>query len=276
MKRFIFAMLLSIMLCSTAYASNSLDSLSDSTVSSETDAVTNNNSSGSESGSALSGYLKDYNPITNDNMTQASKLTSGVVSLLGTVTGAIILLASAGIAFTTAVDLLCIGVPAIGYFLTGGQQGGQGQSQMGGMQGGYGGYGRGGMGGMGMQQPMQGQAPQGGFRSWLGSVVSNEAKQAMALSAVIQGGGAGMQGGMSGGMYGGQMMGGQMGGQQQPQSVKSVIFEYLKGRSFFVIIFAVAAVVLTSSVLWGCGINIAELVMKIIAKLSGEIANVQV
>ena len=80
------------------------------------------------------------------------------------------------------------------------------------------------------------------------------------------------------GMMGGGMMGGGMGGQQQQPDMptKSVIFEYLKKRVFFIIVFSVCAVLLMSSVLMDCGLNLAELAIKVINNINGSIAGVNV
>ena len=88
-------------------------------------------------------------------------------------------------------------------------------------------------------------------------------------------GGMGM-GGMGMGM-GGMGMGMPMGGQQQqPMKTKSVILEYLKKRIFFIVIFTVATIVLMSSIFTDCGINLAELLMKVMNKLNGSIQTVNV
>lgn len=95
--------------------------------------------------------------------------------------------------------------------------------------------------------------------------------------------GAGAQGGspmggMGMGMRGGMGMGGMgMGGAQaQPVPTKSVIFEYLKKRTFFIIIFAVATVLLMSSIFTDCGLNLAELGIRVMHKLNGSISNINV
>jgi hypothetical protein len=90
-----------------------------------------------------------------------------------------------------------------------------------------------------------------------------------------------MQGGTGGMMGGGMMGGGMMGGgmqqpQQQPMPTKSVIFEYLKKRSVFIIIFAVATVVLMSSIFTDCGLNLASLLTKIMTKFNSNISNINV
>ena len=71
-------------------------------------------------------------------------------------------------------------------------------------------------------------------------------------------------------------MGGmQMGGAQQAaMPMKSVILEYLKKRSFFLIIFAVATVILMSSLLTDCGLNLATLLTKVINRFSGQLGTI--
>ena len=85
-----------------------------------------------------------------------------------------------------------------------------------------------------------------------------------------------MPGGMGmGSPMGGMGMGAPMGG-GQPAPTKSVILMYLKKRAFFLIIFAVASIVLMSSIFTDCGINLAALLTKIMNRLNGSISNVQV
>ena len=59
--------------------------------------------------------------------------------------------------------------------------------------------------------------------------------------------------------------------QAAPMPIKSVIFEYLKKRVFFLIIFAIATIILMSSIFTDCGINLAELITKIMNKVNGQI-----
>lgn len=80
------------------------------------------------------------------------------------------------------------------------------------------------------------------------------------------------QGGMGMGM-GGMGMGGQ---QPQAQSTKSVILTYLKKRSFFLVIFTVAGIVLLSSIFTDCGINLANLLVKVMNKINYAIGNVEI
>ena len=94
-----------------------------------------------------------------------------------------------------------------------------------------------------------------------------------------QGGGMGMSpmGGMGMSPMGGMGMSpmGGMGG-AQPQPTKSVITMYLKKRAFFLVIFAVATILLTSSIFTDCGINLAQLSFKLIDKFNNMISGINV
>lgn len=74
---------------------------------------------------------------------------------------------------------------------------------------------------------------------------------------------------------GGMGMGG-MGGGGQQTSTKSVITQYFKKRVFFLVIFAVATILLTSSVFTDCGINLAELSFKVLDKVNAFIASLEI
>lgn len=223
---------------------------------------------GSSDDNPLTGYMKKYKPITEDNMKQAGVVANPIVSAIGTVTGFILLVVMAGVGLLTALDLAYISIPRLRPLLApnaGGTQAGGMTSPMGGM--GMGVHGRGMMGG-----GMMGGSPQpsAGGHQW----VSDEALASVAMAgASVQpaGGMPPMGGGM--GMMGGGMMGGTP---RQPVKQSSVIFTYLKKRVFFVILFAVALILLTSSVLLDCGINIAELSIKVFNKLNGNISNINV
>ena len=86
-------------------------------------------------------------------------------------------------------------------------------------------------------------------------------------------GGMGPMGGMGG-------MGGFGYGAPQPQQqampVKLVIFEYFKKRVLFMVIFAIASTLLLSSIFTDCGLNIAELGVKLMNKLNGKITEVNI
>ena len=113
-------------------------------------------------------------------------------------------------------------------------------------------------------------------------LVSDEALAAVGgASGGQQAGGMGSpMGSPMGGMGGmgspmGSPMGGGMGGQQK-QGTKAVITTYFKKRVVFMVIFAVATVILTSSILTGVGINLAALLTEIINKLNSIINGVKV
>ena len=227
--------------------------------------TTSQNQSSSEDNNAISDYLTGRSPVTSDNMEQANQLAGPIASAIGTLTGVIMIIVSAAIFFITACDLMYIGIPFLRTTLNPnyGMQA-QGGAPMGGMGM------MGGMRGMGGMQPQQATS---GRRVW----VSDEAIAAVNLAnpAPQQGGSPMMGGGMGMGMG---MMGG-MGAMQQPQqtmSTKSVIFTYLKKRMFFIIIFTICSVILMSSLLTDCGINLASLLSKIISKFNGTISNVSV
>lgn len=255
------------MMCVMAFASpvciyaTDLDGLSSGS------STNSSTSHGSSDNTSLSDYLRGYNPVTQDNMDKAGKMASPIVNALGTLSGFIIMLVSAGIFVVTALDLAYIGIPFLRTTLNPNYcAGAQGGSPMGGMGMGMGMRGGMGMGGMGMggAQPA---AP--GRKCW----VSDEAVVCVQMASQGQAqGGSPMGGGM--GMMGGGM--GMGGAQAQPMPTKSVILEYLKKRTFFLIIFAVATVLLMSSILTDCGLNLAELGISVINKLNGFIQNINV
>lgn len=279
-----------LMMCIMVYATSlfvfagSLDDLSSSQGDTSGSYETGNDASG---GDAISDYLHGYTPVTGENMKSASTVASPIVNFLGTVAGGIIMVASAAIFVVTALDLCYIGLPFCRGWLNPEYASG-GASQGGGMPMGGMGMGRGMMGGMmgggmmgaGGAQAGGGMVESGLRRKWVSdeAVFCVNTYAAHAQSAGQQGGmpmGGGMMGGgMMGGMGG---MGGMQGGQQQQSMpTKSVIFEYLKKRVFFIIVFSVCAVLLMSSVLMDCGINIAQLVIKVINNINGSIAGVSV
>lgn len=245
------------MMCVMAFASpvciyaTDLDGLSSGS------STNSSTSHGSGDNTSISDYLKGYNPVTQDNMDKAGTMASPIVNALGTLSGFIIMLVSAGIFVVTALDLAYIGIPFLRTTLNPNYgAGAQGGSPMGGM-----GMGMGMRGGMGMggAQPA---AP--GRKCW----VSDEAVACVQMASQGQAqGGLPMGGGM--GMMGGGM--GMGGAQAQPMPTKSVILEYLKKRTFFLIIFAVATVLLMSSIFTDCGLNLAELGIRVMHKLNGSI-----
>ena len=259
----------------TVYAASLEDNISGNAT--ETTAPPNNSDSngGNSSGEMLNGiqsqtvspedkgvsdWLKNQKSMDPKHLEKASETMNPIVNLLGYVAGGIIVLTVAGVVVITALDLMYIAIPPIRNVLyKGGAAGAGGMMGAGGM----GMHGRFGMMGGGAQGAQQ-------TRQW----VSDEA----VACAALLGGGAQAQGAMGGGMG---MMGGYggMGGmqamganQQQAQSTKSVIGMYFKKRLFFLILLALCIIVLTSSALMNCGVNLAQWVLKIINMLNGKMS----
>lgn len=195
---------------------------------------------GSRDAGALGDALQNYNPITDDNMNQAKALANPITNIIGNIIGAIVLLTASGIFLITALDLAYIAMPFTRPLLTSKHQlvSDEALAAVGGAGSGQQ------VGGMG--SPMGGGmgSPMGGMGSPMGGM--------------------------------GSPMGGGMGAGQQKQSTKSVITAYFKKRVVFMVIFAVATVILTSSLLTGVGINLAALLTEIIEKLNGIINGVKV
>ena len=194
---------------------------------------------------AIGDYMKGYNPVDGEDMAKANQLASPLVNMIGTIIGVIVVIVSAGIFLVTALDLAYIGLPFTRPLLTAKYQlvSDEALACVGGGAAGQQGGMQGGMGGM-------------------------------------SGGMGGMQGGM-GGMSGGMGMGGMSGGMGmgangQQQGTKSIIVSYLKKRIVFLVIFALATVILLSSVFTDCGINLAALLMKLMGKANDSISNANV
>lgn len=231
------------------YAASDLDGLSSGS-------TTNDSTShGSSDDTSISDYFKGYNPVTQDNMEKARTMASPIVNALGTLSGFIIMIVSAAIFVVTALDLAYIGLPFLRPTLNPNYgAGAQGGSPMGGMgMGMRGGMGMGGMG-MGGAQPAT-----SGRRCW----VSDEAINYVQLASQGQAQGSPMGGGMGG-------------AQAQQVPTKSVIFEYLKKRAFFIIIFVVATVLLLNSIFTDCGLNLAEFGIRVMHKFNDFISNINV
>lgn len=261
MRKFAFMFLMLITLCfgTTSYCQD-LDSINQNQQTGD-----GSPSSTDESYNNVGDMLRGYNALDDESMAKASKLANPVTSIIGVITGWVLMVTSAGVFLVTALDLAYIAIPFTRDWLNpaggmqGGMQGGMpgGMNAMGGMQG-------------GQQQPTSGR-----------KFVSDEAIQAIAMAGgqAQQGSpmGGGMMGGgmMGGGMMGGGMMGGGMAQSQQPAGGKSVIMTYFKKRVFFMILFAISTTILMSSLLFDCGLNIGELLYKIISLFSDGISNVQ-
>lgn len=271
MHLFMLTMLVCMSFTMSVFASD-LDSLTNNQNQTQTQTQNQGTAStqeGDTHNEGVSDFLKGYTPVTEQQMETAQNYASPITNLFGNLAGLIIILVSAAIVCVTACDLAYIGLPFMRSILNPGYnaQGG-GMQSMGGM-GGFGGRMGMGMGGM---QGGQAQGQEYGLhRRW----VSDEAVLCVQANNPMQ-----QQGGMGGGMMGGGMMGmgsGMMGGQQQQQQpTKSVIMEYLKKRTIFLVIFAVATILLTSSIFTDCGINIAQLLFKVMDKVNKMISGVNI
>lgn len=205
----------------------------------------NEGSVGSEDAS-VGNFIKNHRGATSEQMNTAAQALSPVTNILGYVSGGLVAFIMAAIFFITALDLLYIAVPPVRQFLytpgtdgTGAMTAGRGG--YGGM-GGYGGIG----GGMGGQQPAKKPI----------QLISDEAVQCVALL-----GGSSTTEGM-GAM---NRIGGGYGAQPQAQMSKgSVIKTYFVKRAFFMILLVICIIVLSSSVLLGTGVNLANWGIKLI------------
>lgn len=186
---------------------------------------------------ALSDYMRGYTPITEENMQFATTTMSPFVRLMGNITGCIVVFTMIGIFFVTALDLCYIAIPPIRSFLNPQSMPNVGMP----------------IGGIGMPS-MQNQSTK---RKW----VSDEAVMVVNQNLMSA-----------------QPMPNMYSEPQppQPQPVKIVIFEYFKKRVLFMIIFAIATTLLLSSIFTDCGLNIAELGVKVMNKLNGAITEIEV
>lgn len=204
----------------------------------------NEGSVGSEDAS-VGNFIKNHRGATSEQMNTAAQALSPVTNILGYVSGGIVALIMAAIFFITVLDLLYISIPPVRQFLY--TPGTDGTGAMTAGRGAYGGYGgMGGMGGMGAQQPAKKPV----------QLISDEAVQCVALL-----GGSSTTEGM-GAM---NRMGGGFGSQPQAQMSKgSVIKTYFIKRAFFMVLLVICIIVLSSSVLLGTGVNLANWGIKLI------------
>lgn len=228
----------------------------------------NDSNSSSSDSSALGDWIKNQQGMSNEQFETATKVVSPVTNFFGYIVGGIVALIFGAIFVITALDLLYLAIPPVRGFLYQPGTDGTGAMTNGAMMGGmYGG---------GMQQQ---QSPVTKKKQW----ISDEAVMCAAMlggSAQAQGGsmgampmGGGYGYGARGGMYGGMgaMMGAQ-GATAEPMSMKMVLGVYFKKRMFFMILLVVCVIVLTSSVLLGTGVNLAQWVIKLTEAINGYLS----
>lgn len=209
---FMLIMVMSLFIC-TSY---SINSFANELGGDSNSATTEGNSSGDDS--ALIDYINNQQGITANNLNKANQTLSPLKSLIGNITGGILVLVFICVFAMTALDLLYITVPPLRGIMYKGDQGGQMGGQL---------------------------APTHSLQ-----LISDEAKYCvMTLS------------------------GGNQQGMNTPMGMpmKSVIGEYFKKRVIFMILLAVSAIVLTSSVLLGTGVNLAKYFLKILEMFNKKV-----
>lgn len=247
-----FLMMVMLMFSTTAFCTD-LDTINNAQVQQEQGSEAGTSET-DEAYNSIQDVMRGYNAVDQESMEKANQLASPLADIIGVLTGFIIAITTALIFLVTALDILYISVPFVRKFLNP-------EVAQGGMPGGMGMR-----GGMGMG--MQGNQGGGGHR-W----VSDEAVQALQEAGVADGGQGGAMGGMGMNGYGGM---GAMGAQQQQPGGKSSVMSYLKKRAFFLIVFAITSTILMSSLLLDCGLNLADLLYKIISLFTDGISNVQI
>lgn len=195
-------------------------------------------------------WMTGQRTLTSEQLQTASRTMRPVTAIIGYVTGGIIVLTIAGVTLITALDLLYIAIPPVRGILYNGNA--QGAGAMGGA-----------MGGMGMGRGMSGMY--GGMAGATGAMGATGGKKIQWVSdeaiSCAQMVGAGAQ-------TAGAGMG--MAQSQQQQTTGSVIGTYFRKRIFFLLLLALCIIVLTSSVVLDCGINLAEWVLKILSMINSK------
>lgn len=217
----------------------------------ETDSSEEDSGSGA---SALGDYIKDKEGFTGEQLADADKKLSPLTNILGYIVGGGVILVFAAVFVITALDLIYIVIPPTRNLLYKAGTDGTGAYTPGGYGSGYGmgGYGR----GMGMAMGAQMGTAAGGTAKptqWISD-------EAVACAAML-----------GGSSQAPSAMPGMQTGMPQNMPMKSVIYEYFKKRVFFMIVLAICVIVLTSSLLLGTGVNLAEWFLKIIGGVNESI-----
>lgn len=191
-------------------------------------------------------WIRNQRGLSADSLNSASQTLSPITNLIGYVVGGIVVIVFIGITLTTALDLLYISFPAIRNLLYKAGTDGTGAYSGGMPGGGYpGAYGMRGVGGAsgGTSKPTQ----------W----VSDEA---VICASMIGGSAQSANNGPIG-----------PNGQQNQVTKKSVITTYFIKRAVFMVMLVITLLVLTSSILLGTGVNLAQWLLKIISFFNGQI-----
>lgn len=185
--------------------------------------------------------LGSQQTMTSEHLEYANKWASPLTNFIGYACGVIVTLIVVATGLLTVLDIMYISVPFVRNLLYKSGTDGTGAYNNG--------IGMGASGGT--AKPTQ----------W----VSDEAVACAAmLGGSRQSAGMGMNAGMP------MNMGMGMGQPQEPKPIKSVIGMYVKKRSVFLVMLAVAIVVLTSSALFGTGVNLAQWLLRVIMVFNGK------
>lgn len=262
----ILCMICMLMFGTTAFCED-LDSINQSQNNITQGTTDNQGGTGSDTGGAttddgaynsVSDMMRGYQAFDNEDMQKANEIASPIRDIIGVGIGFILTMTVLLVFVTTALDILYIAVPMTRSLL---YPGGEAANAGGGM-------------GMGMGMGMRGGMGMGGATATsTRKLISDEAINALASAGNQAAGGTGM--GMQGGMGVGVGAGGYggVGAQEKP---KTPIAVYLRKRIFFLILFAIASTLLMSSLFLDCGLNIADLLYKIVDMLNGSLQNVQI
>lgn len=207
--------------------------------------------------SGVAEYLKGYQGVTEEDLEASSEISNILTDGIGYITGLIVVVIVALIPLITVLDLLYISFPPIRPVL----------------------------------YSMDGNGAEPGMRQrrW----VSDEAVACVGLMqnaqmATSPNSPMNMGGGFSSMQYGGNMMGGygsnyggnmmrqnsmdMMNGQNSHElATQSVIVRYFKKRTIFIIMFAIALIILTSSIIMDTGINLAKWIWQILEYVNSVI-----
>lgn len=191
---------------------------------------------GAVDGADFSDFIKDYTPVTKEQMAVAKKGTAGITSTIGLISAWLINLMVAGVSLQTLIDLAGIAIPVLGGFLSGGVTGPSVRNNVNSY--GQGNLGTGGFAPVGgvSQANNTGQSGSMGQRLSQHQFVSNEFVKSLRKS-------------------------------QQTDSTQLTI--YIRLRFIFFVLFVVSIMLFTSSIIFGFSGNVGAFVLDLLTKLTG-------
>jgi len=228
---------------------------------SSTPTQSGSNSGAGQSGAEVIGSLFEGVSVDKEAASKANAYMRPLAKGANVLFAVILGFASVGMFLLTALDLLYIAVPPIRNFLNPAGAG-TANGPTGGMMG----------GGYGVMGVMGASANQGGFRGTISRWISDEAYYAVSL---LNGGatnapafGGGFGGGYGGGFGGGF---GVMQQQQEPPKTGSVIWNYLKNRTFFLVMFGVCSVLFSTLIFTDLGVKFGGWILERLMGLKDSI-----